>query len=180
MPTTPPTATQGTSFETQTGAFYAQAIRIFESPVPLVAAVHGAAIGAGFGLALACDVCVTGRDGWFQANFVRLGIHPGFALSTTLPTAVGRGMATDLLLTGRRIHAKEARRIGISQLLVPAGDELEGALGVAATIAGGAPRRWPRRGPRFVRGSSTPHGRPCATSSPSRANWPARPTPSKG
>jgi len=134
-----PDPTHGASFETQTGAFYAQAIRIFESPVPLVAAVHGAAIGAGFGLALACDLCVIGRGGWFQANFVRLGIHPGFALSTTLPMAVGRGLATDIFLTGRRVHAKEARRIGIAQMLVPTGDELEGALDFTATIAGGAP-----------------------------------------
>jgi enoyl-CoA hydratase/carnithine racemase len=134
-----PDPTEQGSFEARTGAFYAQAVRIFEAPLPLVAAVHGAAIGAGFGLALACDLCVVGELGWFQANFVRLGIHPGFALSTTLPRVVGPGRASELLLTGRRVVATEAGRIGIAQRMVPAGDELSVALEMATQIAGGAP-----------------------------------------
>ena len=115
------------------------AVRIFDSPLPLVAAVQGAAIGAGFGLALACDICVVGELGWFQANFVRLGIHPGFALSTTLPRVVGPGRAAELLLTGRRVDAVEAERIGIAQRVVPAGGELDAALEVATHVAAGAP-----------------------------------------
>jgi enoyl-CoA hydratase/carnithine racemase len=132
-----PTAQGG--FEERTGAFYRQAVRVFDSPVPLVAAVHGAAIGAGFGLALACDLCVVGELGWFQANFVRLGIHPGFALSTTLPAVVGPGRAAELLLTGRRVVAAEAGRIGIAQRVVPDGDEKTVAHEIAALIASGAP-----------------------------------------
>jgi enoyl-CoA hydratase/carnithine racemase len=104
-----------------------------------VAAVQGAAIGAGFGLALACDLCVVGERGWFQANFVRLGIHPGFALSTTLPRAVGPGRASELLLTGRRIDASEAGRMGIAQRVVPEGHELPAAQEMAEQIAAGAP-----------------------------------------
>jgi 2-(1,2-epoxy-1,2-dihydrophenyl)acetyl-CoA isomerase len=134
-----PDPTDQGGFEARTGAFYEQAVRVFESPVPLVAAVQGAAIGAGFGLALACDLCVVGARGWFQANFVRLGIHPGFALSITLPRAVGRGRASDLLLTGRRVDAAEAERIGIAQRVVPAGDEVAVALDLARMIATGAP-----------------------------------------
>ncbi|MGA2519839.1 MAG: enoyl-CoA hydratase/isomerase family protein [Acidimicrobiales bacterium] len=125
--------------EEQTAAFNRQAARVFSCPVPVVAAVQGAAIGAGFGLALACDVCVVGDKGWFQANFVRLGIHPGFALSATLPRAVGAGRAADLLLTGRRVDAAEAARIGIAQHVAPAAGELDTALHVAGEIAGGAP-----------------------------------------
>jgi enoyl-CoA hydratase/carnithine racemase len=90
-------------------------------------------------LVLACDLCVVGEQGWFQANFVRLGIHPGFALSATLPRAAGPGRASELLLTGRRVDSAEAVRIGIAQRVVPAGDELSGALDVATHIAGGAP-----------------------------------------
>jgi enoyl-CoA hydratase/carnithine racemase len=134
-----PDPTEQGGFEARTGAFYTQAVRIFDAPVPLVAAVQGAAIGAGFGLALACDLCVVGERGWFQANFVRLGIHPGFALSTTLPRVVGAGRASELLLTGRRVVATEAERIGIAQRVVPAGDELSVALEMATQIAGGAP-----------------------------------------
>jgi enoyl-CoA hydratase/carnithine racemase len=114
-------------------------VRVFESPVPLVAAVQGAAIGAGLGLALACDLCVVGELGWFQANFVRLGIHPGFALSTTLPRVVGPGRAAEMLLTGRRVVAAEAGRIGIAQRVVPDGDEVDVALEMAQQIATGAP-----------------------------------------
>jgi enoyl-CoA hydratase/carnithine racemase len=134
-----PDPTEQGDFEERTGAFYKQAVRIFDAPVPLVAAVQGAAIGAGFGLALACDLCVVGELGWFQANFVRLGIHPGFALSTTLPRVVGPGRASELLLTGRRVVAAEAGRIGIAQRVVPAGDELAVALEIATQVAAGAP-----------------------------------------
>jgi enoyl-CoA hydratase/carnithine racemase len=134
-----PDPTDADGFATRTAAFYEQAVRVFASPVPLVAAVQGAAIGAGFGLALACDLCVVGEHGWFQANFVRLGIHPGFALSTTLPGAVGPGRAAELLLTGRRVAASEAGAIGIAQRVVGAGDELSSALELAALIAAGAP-----------------------------------------
>jgi 2-(1,2-epoxy-1,2-dihydrophenyl)acetyl-CoA isomerase len=134
-----PDPTDHGDFTTRTGAFYQQAVRIFASPLPLVAAVQGAAIGAGFGLALACDVCVAGERAWFQANFVRLGIHPGFALSMTLPRAVGPGRAAELLLTGRRVPASEAERIGLVQRTVSSGHELDAALDVASGIAAGAP-----------------------------------------
>jgi enoyl-CoA hydratase/carnithine racemase len=132
-----PTARQ--DFETTTSAFYRHAVRIFASPVPLVAAVQGAAIGAGFGLALACDLCVAGKRGWFQANFVRLGIHPGFALSATLPRAVGPTRATDIFLTGRRVDAAEAHAIGLVQRVVEAGKEHEAAIELARSVAAGAP-----------------------------------------
>jgi enoyl-CoA hydratase/carnithine racemase len=134
-----PDPTRGGGFEVQTGAFYAQATRVFESPVALVAAVQGAAIGAGFGLALACDLCVVGERGWFQANFVRLGIHPGFALSMTLPRAVGPGRAAELFLSGRRVDAEEAEHMGIAQRVVASGEELAVALDLANLIAAGAP-----------------------------------------
>ncbi|MHB8440207.1 MAG: enoyl-CoA hydratase/isomerase family protein [Acidimicrobiales bacterium] len=127
-------------FEARTGAFYRQAARVFDTPVPVVAAVQGAAIGAGFGLALACDLRVVGEQGWFQANFVRLGIHPGFALSMTLPRLIGPGRAADLLLTGRRVGAEEAVALGLADRAVPAGEEFELAFSLAREIAGGAPR----------------------------------------
>jgi enoyl-CoA hydratase/carnithine racemase len=134
-----PDPSDGEGFEAQTSAFYAQAARVYEAPVPLVAAVQGGAIGAGFGLALACDLRVVGTAGWFQASFVRLGIHPGFALSTVLPAVIGPSRTADLFLTGRRLGAEEAVAIGLCHRLVPAGEELVAALQLAAEVAAGAP-----------------------------------------
>jgi enoyl-CoA hydratase/carnithine racemase len=134
-----PDPSQGGGFEARTGAFYVQAARIFESPVPVVAAVQGAAIGAGFGLALACDIRILGTGGWFQANFVRLGIHPGFALSTVLPAVIGPARAAEIFLTGRRVAADEALAIGLAQRVVAAGDEVAAAIDTAGLIAAAAP-----------------------------------------
>lgn len=134
-----PDPTESGGFEARTGAFYVQAARVFACPVPLVAAVQGAAVGAGFGMALACDVRVLGERGWFQANFVRLGIHPGFALTLTLPRFVGPGLAAELFLTGRRVDATEALRIGLAERLVPEGTEISAAVEIARQIAAAAP-----------------------------------------
>ncbi|HUC37352.1 MAG TPA: enoyl-CoA hydratase/isomerase family protein [Acidimicrobiales bacterium] len=134
-----PDPTDGAGFDERTGAFYVQAARVFDSPVPVVAAVQGAAVGAGFGLALACDARVVGERGWFQANFVRLGIHPGFALSLTLPRFVGPGRSSEIFLTGRRVDAQEAMRIGIADRVGAEGSEVSIAQDVAREIAEGAP-----------------------------------------
>jgi len=134
-----PDPSDGGSFAVQTAAFYAQAARLYESPVPLVAAVQGGAIGAGFGLALACDLRVVGAGAWFQASFVRLGIHPGFALSAVLPAVIGPARTADLFLTARRMEADEALAVGMAHRLVPAGEELAAAGALAEQVAAGAP-----------------------------------------
>ncbi len=134
-----PNPSAGSTFDDFARAFYGQASRVFASPVPLVAAIHGPAIGAGLGLALACDLRVIGAGAWVQANFVHLGIHPGFALSVTLERLVGPGRAADLLLTGRRLTAEEAVSIGLAERLVPSGTELDAACSLAQEIANGAP-----------------------------------------
>jgi 2-(1,2-epoxy-1,2-dihydrophenyl)acetyl-CoA isomerase len=126
-------------FATAARRFYAQALRVFRAEVPTVAAVHGPAIGAGLGLALACDLRVVGEDAWLQANFVRLGIHPGFGLTVTLPRAIGHAAAADLLLTGRRVGAEEAVRIGLADRVVASGEALAAARALAAEVASGAP-----------------------------------------
>jgi enoyl-CoA hydratase/carnithine racemase len=134
-----PDPTARADFRSTTAAFYRQAGRVFACPVPIVAAVQGAAIGAGFGLALACDLRVVGARAFFQANFVRLGIHPGFALSVLVPRFVGPGRAEDIFLTGRRVPAEEAVAMGMADRLVGEGEELEAASAVAGEIAAGAP-----------------------------------------
>lgn len=132
-------AVGGSSFEDFANALYSQAMRIFRVKVPLIAALQGPAIGAGMGLALACDLRVGGPHAWQQANFVRLGIHPGFALTLTLPATVGLPLATDLMLTGRRIQPEEALRLGLLNRLAEEGEELQSALDLARQVASGAP-----------------------------------------
>ena len=97
------------------------ALRLFAAPLPVVAAVQGAAIGGGFGLALSADFRVATPESRFSANFARLGFHHGFALTVTLPAAVGRQAAADLLLTGRRVGGEEALALGLCDRLADRG-----------------------------------------------------------
>jgi len=118
---------------------YEMAIRLFEQPLPIVAAVQGAAIGGGFGLAMAADFRVASPEARFAANFARLGFHHGFGLTVTLPLVAGHQTALDLLYTGRRVDGDEALQLGIADRLV-ANDELRAAaIDLATDIAGSAP-----------------------------------------
>ncbi len=105
---------------------YKEAIRLFRTTKPIVAAVHGAAVGAGLGLAVSADFRVTCPEARFSANFTRLGFHPGFGLTATLPRLIGKQRAALLFYTGRRIGGEEAVAIGLADVLVPQ-DELRGA-----------------------------------------------------
>jgi len=118
---------------------YDFAIRLFEQPLPVVAAIQGAAVGGGLGLALAADFRVAAPEARFAANFALLGIHQGFALSVTLPAAVGQQKAQDLLYTGRRIGAEEAHAIGLADQLAESGQARARARELAAQIATSAP-----------------------------------------
>jgi enoyl-CoA hydratase/carnithine racemase len=123
----------------EAGDVYRQAVRLLQGGTPWIAVVHGAAVGGGFGLAMAADLRVAGERAWFSANFTRLGIHPGFGLSLLLPEAIGQQRAAELFYTGRRVGADEAARLGLVDLLVPAGDERTAAMRLATQIAGSAP-----------------------------------------
>ena len=118
---------------------YKEATRIFRTRKPWVAAVHGAAIGGGLGLALAADFRVTCVEARFSANFNRLGFHPGFGLTVTLPRLVGAQQAALLFYTGRRIPGDEAVRIGLADLLVPLPEVRGAAQALALEIAQSAP-----------------------------------------
>lgn len=96
-----------------TEAFYRHAMRLFDFGKPVVAAIQGAAIGAGVGLALAADFRIATPAARFSVNFNRLGFHPGFGLTATLPRLVGPQQAALLFYTGRRIDAEQALRIGL-------------------------------------------------------------------
>ncbi len=133
------------------GHLYDQAIRLFTFATPVVAAVQGAAIGGGLGVALSADFRVATPESRFSANFSRLGIHHGFGLTVTLPLVVGEQRALELLYTGERIRGDDAHAIGLCDRLVPA-EELRGAATtLAGQIASSAPLairsiRWTMRG----------------------------------
>jgi enoyl-CoA hydratase/carnithine racemase len=120
-------------------ALYRHAERLFAAPLPVVAAVQGAAIGGGCGLALSADFRVATPQSRFGANFARLGFHHGFALSVTLPAVVGRQGAADLLLTGRRVGGEEALALGLCDRLAADGDVLAQALATAEELAASGP-----------------------------------------
>ena len=118
---------------------YQQAVRLFKTNKPLVAAVQGAAIGGGLGLSLAADFRVAAPEARFSANFTQLGYHHGFGLSVTLPRVVGVQQANLLLYTGRRIKGDEALSIGLCDYLVPLEEVRARAVGLAREIASAAP-----------------------------------------
>jgi 2-(1,2-epoxy-1,2-dihydrophenyl)acetyl-CoA isomerase len=118
---------------------YDVAIRFFDQPLPLVAAIQGSAIGGGFGLALAADFRVASSEVRFAANFARIGFHHGFAMSVTLPAVAGQQAALDLLYTGRRIDGAEAFRLGICDRLVERDSLAVAAADLAGQIAASAP-----------------------------------------
>ncbi|MBH77752.1 MAG: enoyl-CoA hydratase [Dehalococcoidia bacterium] len=121
------------------GHLYQEAIRLLEAETPVVAAVQGAAIGGGLGLALSADFRVAAPEARFSANFARLGFHHGFGLTVTLPALVGQQKALDLLYTGRRVRGEEAFDIGLCDALVPLDGLRDKANEMAAEIAGSAP-----------------------------------------
>jgi len=118
---------------------YDEAVRLFRTGTPVVAAVQGAAIGGGLGLALMPDFRVAAPEARFAANFARLGFHHGFGLSVTLPELVGRSRAMELLYTGRRIPGEEALAMGLCDRLVPRDELRAAASDFAAEIAASAP-----------------------------------------
>lgn len=118
---------------------YREAVRVVAAPLPVVAAVQGAAIGGGLGLACSADFRVASPGARFAANFAQLGFHHGFGLSATLPRIVGRQHALDLLYTGRRIGGADAARIGLVDRLVEADQLRDAAFELATDIARSAP-----------------------------------------
>jgi 2-(1,2-epoxy-1,2-dihydrophenyl)acetyl-CoA isomerase len=118
---------------------YDEGVRLFRTRTPVVAAIQGAAIGGGLGLALMPDFRVAAPEARFSANFARLGFHHGFGLSVTLPALVGQQHAMDLLYTGRRVKGEEALAIGLCDRLVPLDQLRSAARELAAEIAASAP-----------------------------------------
>jgi 2-(1,2-epoxy-1,2-dihydrophenyl)acetyl-CoA isomerase len=120
-------------------SLYDGAARFFEIQTPLIAAVQGAAIGGGLGVALAADFRVASPETRFAANFARIGIHHGFAITVTLPLVVGHQRALEMLYTGVRLKGERAHAIGLCDRLVPTERLRDEALALAGEVAVSAP-----------------------------------------
>ena len=120
-------------------AMYEPFLSLLDIPVPIIGALNGHAVGGGFGLALVCDLRDGALDSKYGANFVRLGLAPGMAISYLLPRLVGLARANELLFTGRLVDGREAEALGILNRAVPAADVLPTAQELARQIAEAAP-----------------------------------------
>lgn len=111
-------------------------LQVRELPQPVVAAVHGAAVGGGLALALACDLRVASDDAVFASHFIKVGLSScDVGTSYLLPRLVGPTMAAELMLTGRRFAAEEAHRIGLLNRVVGRDDLRSSAIDLARQIA---------------------------------------------
>lgn len=120
---------------TQPRHLYHEARRLVQTRKPIVAAVHGSAIGAGLGLALVADFRVTCKEARLAANFTALGYHPGFGMTYTLPRLIGPQRAKWLFLTGYRVPGDEAFAMGLVDRLVAQDQVRQAALEMAVTLA---------------------------------------------
>ncbi len=108
-------------------------------PQPIIAAIRGFALGGGLELALACDIRIAAEDAQLGLTEINLAIIPGGGGTQRLPRLVGRGKALEMILTGARVPAAEALRIGLVERVVPVAELMPAAQALARTIADKAP-----------------------------------------
>jgi enoyl-CoA hydratase/carnithine racemase len=118
---------------------YIEGNRLFRTKKPIIAAVHGAAVGGGLGLAMVADFRVTCPEARFCANFTRLGFHPGFGLTVTLPAVIGETKASLMFFTSRRVPGDEAYAMGLADVLVRQDQVRDAAIKLAAEIGENSP-----------------------------------------
>jgi enoyl-CoA hydratase/carnithine racemase len=119
--------------------FYRSWLTVRDLPVPTIAAMNGAAIGAGLAVALACDIRYVASDARLGVPFTSLGLHPGMATTWSLPDVAGMAVARDLLLTGRVVDGDEAVRLGLASAAYRPDEVLDRALEAADRVAAAAP-----------------------------------------
>jgi enoyl-CoA hydratase/carnithine racemase len=118
---------------------YIEGNRLFCTKKPVVAAIQGAAVGGGLGLAMVADFRVACPEARFVANFTRLGFHPGFGLTVTLPAVIGPTKAALMFYTSRRVTGEEAHAWGLADVLVPQAELRGAAMALAGEIAENSP-----------------------------------------
>lgn len=120
-------------------SLYMEGNRLFRTKKPIIAAIQGAAVGGGLGLAMVADFRVACPEARFCANFTRLGFHPGFGLTVTLPAVIGPTKAALIFYTSRRVRGEDAHAMGLVDMLVPQAEVRETAMKLAAEIAENSP-----------------------------------------
>src|SRR5688572_13093653 len=120
-------------------AMYEPFLSVLDIEVPVVAALNGHAVGGGFGLALLCDIRIASSTSKYGANFCRLGLAPGLAISYLLPRLIGASMAAEMLYTGRLVDGDRLVEMGLASRALPSDQVLSAALELAADIAASAP-----------------------------------------
>ena len=119
--------------------FYTTWLSLRALDVPSIAAVNGAAVGAGGSLALSCDIRYAGASAKFTVPFAQLGLHAGMATTWLLPEVVGLAQARELLLTGRVCDAAEMVRLGLATEVFDDDQLLDQTMARARMVAAGAP-----------------------------------------
>ncbi len=110
-----------------------------DAPQPIIAAINGAAAGAGMNLALACDIRIASTAAKFSQAFVKRGLHPDWGGTYFLPRTIGMARAAEMIFTGEVIDAQEALRLGIVSRVVEPALLMPTVLELARTIAAGPP-----------------------------------------
>jgi len=120
--------------------FYQRFISMRSLPVPILSAINGAAVGAGFCLAMLSDLRIAAKDAKLSANFVKIGLHPGLGATYYFPRTLGSQVANRLLLTGETVKGEEAARLGVVLEAVEKDEVVPRALELARSIALNSPR----------------------------------------
>jgi 2-(1,2-epoxy-1,2-dihydrophenyl)acetyl-CoA isomerase len=113
--------------------------KIRKIPKPVIASVNGPAAGAGMNLALACDLRIASEQATFMQAFSRLGLHPDWGGTFSLPRLVGLGRALEIFWLGEAVTAEEAKRLGLVNFLVPHESLAEETSRLAARLAAAPP-----------------------------------------
>lgn len=132
-------AERSTRREQDGNPLYSAAVRLFGAKKPIIGAINGSAVGGGFGLSLLPDFRIASPETRFTANFVKLGFHPGFGLTHTLPKLIGQQRANLMFYTGRRIDGETAYAWGLADVLTDQESLRDEAMKLAAEIAENAP-----------------------------------------
>lgn len=125
--------------QTHMGRFYRAFLSIIDLPVPTIAAINGAAIGAGYAVALACDLRYGAQHAKLGTTYINIGLFPGMGATHLLPYHAGHAVAAEMLLTGRLLSAEEAVPLGLLNRALPGDALMEAVYGVAREIAGKSP-----------------------------------------